>query len=103
MPSRPQLCPGQPVRLTVLVEPETGVPARVLEASPAAIKVLIDKPADAGAAIRLEGENTLFLGEVRSCRYSGGQFALDIELRHALYNTQELARLARRLLHEDER
>ena len=65
------------------------------------IELLAQVPARPGAAVKLEGHGSMFLGEVAGCRPTGDGFAVQIELHHALYDTQELARLAARILEED--
>ena len=48
--------------------------------------------------MKLESGHILLLGEVRYCRPEADGFAIGLDLEHALYNTEELARLAQRLL-----
>jgi hypothetical protein len=93
-----QLQAGEPVQVTVLVEGEGGSPGTVAQSRNDNVELLIGKPAPFGAAVKLEGSDSLFLGEILSCRPEGDKFAVRVELRHALYNTQELARLAKRIL-----
>ena len=87
-----------PVQVTVLDEIAAVSSGRVTQSSSETVNLLTEKPANPGAAIKLEGDDVLFLGEVSSCRPEGAGFAMTVELRHALYNTRELALLAKRLL-----
>jgi hypothetical protein len=103
MDQRRQLHTGEPVQVTVLVEQESGSSGTIAKSANDNVELLVDKPAPVGAAIKLEGADSLFLGEIFSCRTEGEKFALGVELQHALYNTAELARLAKRLLDEDKR
>jgi hypothetical protein len=48
----------------------------------------------------VEWSNVLLLGEVCHCQAVEEGFAIGLYLEHALYNTLELAELARRLLEE---
>src|SRR4051794_26476657 len=89
---------GDGVRVTVLGRTETEGLGRVERRSSYRVDLLSEKPAPMGSAIKLEGEDTLFLGEVRSCQPCGGVFAMVVDLKHALYHTEDLARLARRIL-----
>jgi hypothetical protein len=103
MDQRRQLHTGEPVQVTVLVEHESGSSGTIAKSANENVELLVDKPAPVGAAIKLEGADSLFLGEIYSCRNEGERFALGVEIQHALYNTAELARLAKRLLEEDKR
>jgi hypothetical protein len=60
----------------------------------------IDARVSIGAAVKVEWSDTLLLGEVCYCRPEGKGFAIGLRLEHAVYNTSELARLAKRLLDE---
>ena len=103
MDDRRKLQTGEPVQVTVLLECEAGTTGTVANSLHDNIELLLEKPAPVGAAIKVDGGDMLFLGEIYSCRPEGGKFAVGIELQHALYNTAELARLAKRILDEDER
>jgi hypothetical protein len=91
---------GESLQVTILGEHETGFPGRVEKNSRGALELVAGSPAPSGAAIKLEAGRRLFLGEVRSCRAEGQAFTICVELRHAIYNTLELARLAQRILDE---
>jgi hypothetical protein len=60
--------------------------------------LLIASRVSVGAAVKVEWSNTLLLGEVIYCRPEGEGYAIGLELKHALYNTAELAELAKRIL-----
>ena len=94
---------NEPVKFTVLGENEATGVGRVAKSSSHAVELLTDQATALGAAVKLEKDQTLFLGEVCSCRPEGDGFAIGVELRHALYNTHDLARLAKRLLDESGR
>jgi hypothetical protein len=100
MSSSMALHPGDTVALTILTEPATRREGQIHGRNHACIELISDVPAAPGAAVKLERESELFLGEVRFCRQTHGGYALDIGLRHAIYDTVELARLAHKLLDE---
>ena len=86
------------VKLTILRESEDTSPGRVTQTLGDTVDLHVEKPATPGDAIKLEGDDVLFLGEVSSCTPEGDGFAVSVEIEHALYNTRELARLAKHLL-----
>ena len=90
----------KPVHVTVLGECETKLLGRITNYSTYGLGLLVEKRLPIGAAVKVEWSHTLLLGEVSHCRPEGDGFAIGLELEHALYNTAELARLAKRLLHE---
>jgi hypothetical protein len=90
----------EPVHVTVLGECEAHLLGRITNYSPNGMGLVIDTSVSIGAAVKVEWSNTLLLGEVCYCRPAGEGFAIGLLLEHALYNTAELARLAKRLLDE---
>jgi hypothetical protein len=90
----------EPVHVTVLGECETKLLGRITNYSDFGMGLLIDRDVPLGAAVKVEWSQTLLLGEVCYCRKEGEGFAIGLKLEHALYNTSELARLAKRLLDE---
>jgi hypothetical protein len=103
MDDKRKLQTGEPVQVTVLLECEAAAAGTVANSLNGNIELLVGKPAPLGAAVKVDGGDMLFLGEIYSCRPEGGKFTIGVELQHALYNTAELARLAKRILDEDER
>src|SRR6266851_2835498 len=98
--SLPRLEADEPVHVTVLGECETELLGRVTDYTAQGIGLVIDARVSVGTAVKVEWSNTLLLGEVCYCRPAGKGFAIGLQLEHALYNTIELARLAKRLLDE---
>jgi hypothetical protein len=90
----------EPVHVTVLGECETKLLGRVTNYSAHGMGLVIDAPVSIGEAVKVEWSNTLLLGEVCYCQPAEKGFAIGLQLEHALYNTSELARLAKRLLDE---
>jgi PilZ domain len=100
--SEPRLPANEPVRVTVLNEPETQFLGHLINRSDRGVGIHADQPVPYGAAVKLEWDNTLLLGEVCYCRPQEGGFAIGLEVEHALFNTLELARLSKRLLEEEQ-
>jgi len=65
------------------------------------VALVTDRSVPLDAAVKVEWDHTVLLREVCYCRSQGDSFALGLELEHALYNTAELARLAKCLLDEE--
>jgi hypothetical protein len=89
-----------PVHVTVLGKCETKLLGRITNYSNFGLGLTVDRQVPLGAAVKVEWSNTLLLGEVCHCRQEADGFSIGLELEHALYNTAELARLAKRLLDE---
>jgi len=88
----------QPVRLTVLGERQTELYGNVVNLSGTGMRLIVNGAIPQGAAVKLEFEERLLLGEVCYCEPMGGDYAVGLNLEHSLVHTQELARLAARLL-----
>jgi hypothetical protein len=99
--SQPRLETDEPVHVTVLGECDTRFLGRITNTSMRGIGLLADQPAPIGSAVKVEWGETLLLGEVCHCRLEGAGYAIGLELEHALYHTEELARLAAILMDED--
>lgn len=97
------LKPDSSVKITILREAEDASSGRVTQSLGDTVDLRVEKPARPGDAIKLEGDDVLFLGEVSSCHPEGAGFVVSVEIEHALYNIRELARLAKRLLDEADR
>ena len=100
--SQPRLEIDEPVHVTVLGESETRFLGRIINYSGNGLGLFAERPAAEGAALKVEWRDTLLLGEVCYCRPEGDGFAIGLDVEHALYHTEELARLARRILDEAE-
>ena len=100
--SQPRLETDEPVHVTVLGESETKFLGRITNYSSRGLGLLAEQPAPQGAAVKVEWGDTLLLGEVCYCHPEGEGFAIGLDVEHALYHTEELARLARRILDEAE-
>ncbi len=94
--SQPRLETDEPVQVTVLGESETKFLGRITNYSSRGLGLLADRPAPQGAAVKVEWGDTLLLGEVCYCHPEGEGFAIGLDVEHALYHTEELARLSGR-------
>ena len=62
------------------------------------MRVRVPQPVAGGAAIRVEVEDQLLLGEVCYCQsLTGGQFAVGVQLEQSLNNLDDLSRLMKAL------
>ncbi len=68
------------------------MPARVKNVSVRGIGVELGPRSAAGAAIKIEVEDALLLGEVIFCREDEESFFVGVELEQALFGLTELAR-----------
>jgi hypothetical protein len=64
------------------------------------MRVLTQQQLTLGEAVKVECNDTLWLGEVLYCEQVNGGYAAGMMLEHALYGTAELARLAESFLAE---
>jgi hypothetical protein len=91
---------GQPARVTLLGASEVDCLGQVASVSGASMRLLLDRAVPHGAAVRVEWDDTLVLGEVCDCGAAGAQFSVGLNLEHSLLHTEQLARLARTLLEQ---
>jgi hypothetical protein len=92
---------NEPVQVTVLGQAEVRFAARITNCSGGSLELRSGRPVARGTAVKVEWGETLLLGEVHHCQDHAGGFTVGVSLEHALYHTEELARLARRLLDDD--
>jgi hypothetical protein len=84
---------NQSVAITVFGEPDITIPARVKNISGRGIGLELEGPVAPGAAVKIEMEDALLLGEVIYCRQDEASFYLGVELEHALTGLAELSRM----------
>jgi hypothetical protein len=99
--SQPRWKTDELVQVTVLGETEIGFPGRITNFSSYGIGLLTESPIALGDAVKVEWSNTLLLGEVCHCRAVEKGFSVGLSLEHALYDTLQLAELAKRILDEE--
>ena len=71
---------------------------RVLDLSGRGMRLLLDRPLQCSAAIKVEAGDALVLGEVRYSVPAPAGFEVGIELQHSLVGLTELARLNQKLI-----
>jgi hypothetical protein len=81
---------NQCVRITTLGEPEIQFPARIKNVSMRGVGLELQCPIKPGAAIRIDLEDALLLGEVIFCRKDAERFFAGVELEHALWGLADL-------------
>jgi hypothetical protein len=95
--TQPRLNLDQPVVVTMLGDNPFCLPGRVVNVSGRGMRIAIPSPLPDGAAVRVDWENSLVLGEVRYCAKEGSWYMLGIEMEHGLPDLASLARLAERI------
>lgn len=98
---QPHYDTAQPVAVTVLGDAPAAHSGEVAGFCGTAMRLMLEVPVPQGAAVKVEWEDTLLLGEVSDCQPDGSQYAINLKLEHSLVHTAELARLAARILEED--
>src|SRR5579864_5921233 len=88
----------KPVELTVLGNDEASGPAQAIEFSGHGLQVVLHRPIPVNAAIKVEGDDWMMLGEVCYCRQEGIHFVAGLKIDQTLDNLQELAKLNENLL-----
>jgi hypothetical protein len=94
----PRLETDYPVTVTLLSDPRTSVPGRIVNYSGTGLCLDLASPLTPGAALMVEVEDTLFLGEAVYCRPAGKTHRVGVEMEQALRHTSALAALSDRLL-----
>ncbi len=92
-----------PVRVTLLSEPVRRVGGRVVGILGEELRLMLDEAAAPGEPLAIEWADTEALGEVFRCEAAEGGFTASVRLEQVLRHTNELARLARKLLDEPPR
>lgn len=87
-----------PVELTVLGSGEASGPAQAVEFSGHGLQVVVHRPIPVNAAVKVEGDNWMMLGEVCYCRPEGIHFVAGLKIDQTLENLRELAELNENLL-----
>jgi hypothetical protein len=94
----PRLETDYPVTVTLLSDPRISVPGRIVNYSGTGLCLDLASPLTPGAALMVEVEDTLFLGEAVYCHAAGKTNRVGVELEQALRHTSALAALSDRLL-----
>ena len=88
----PRFEADQAVVLTVLSDPPTRIEARVKNASGRGLGLVAGAPVDPGAAVRIELEDAVVLGEAIYCRRESDGHFIGVELDQVLVGLTELGR-----------
>lgn len=78
--------------------PDLEMRARILDFSGRGMRLLVDRSLPSGAAVKVETEDALLLGETCYSLPTSGGFEVGLELQHSLNGLRELARLNRQLV-----
>ncbi len=97
----PRVKVDREVKITMIGAPGGECPGRLANFSGRGAGLLLGKMVVPGTLVKVEWDQTMVLGEVSFCRKSGEEYYVGLQLKHALYHTDELATLARRLRGED--
>lgn len=98
--TRADLQPGDSAEVILLGSKTARLEGRVIDQQGVAIALAVPSDVPAGTAIQVICGDSMFLGEVRFCRPAGPAFTIGLDIEHALYDTVELARLAKQILDE---
>ena len=93
----PRLDLNAPVEVRVLAGNKPSRGGRVADISGRGLKLLVESPLGAGTLIRVDAGQLMLLGEVCYCRPDQGQWAVGVELEHALADLDQLLLLNQRL------
>ncbi len=97
----PRYGANEPALMTVLDADGRSMAGRIADMSGRGMKLVVEDAVPAGTAVQVDWAEALLLGEVCYCApLEGGGYALGLSFEHALFDTAELARLARKLLGE---
>jgi hypothetical protein len=88
----PRFQADQPVVVTVLSDPQIRMDARVKDASGRGLGLVTPAPVVPGAAIRIELDDTIVLGEAIYCRDEPDGYFIGVELDQVLVGLTELSR-----------
>ena len=81
----------QSVRVTIFGEPDIQLPARIKNVSPRGVGLELQGPVAVGAALKIELDDALLLGEVIYCREDEASYYVGVELEHSLCGLRDLA------------
>ncbi len=92
----PSIVDNLPVVITGLGGVETVINGFALGMSATTMSLRASNSLEPGRPLKIEAEDTLWLGEVLQCHEAEGEYRLTVALAHALYGLSDLARLAER-------
>lgn len=96
----PRIQASQPAQLTVLGEQERTWPATVVDLSGRGLRVRADSTVAVGAAVKVEINDALLLGDVCYSIPESGGYLIGVEVDQVLSGLSDVAKLNRALLME---
>jgi c-di-GMP-binding flagellar brake protein YcgR len=99
----PRISSSQLVWLTVLGENEVRCRATTIDLSGRGMKLMVAWRLSQDAAVKIEIDDALYLGEICYCRPENGGFMIGIEIDQVLTGLRDLAQLRRRLVEDSAR
>ena len=97
-PSLHEVPKNLPVLITVLGSRDAMVAGSIVEISGSNMILKAVQELPAGQPVKVEAQDTLWLAEVLHCEGVEGEYAVALNIAHALHGLGDLARLAERLL-----
>jgi hypothetical protein len=94
---------GQHGSLTILPEEDAPAAATVESLNAHRVRLRTGVVIAPGTPVRLDLDESLYLGEVSHCEPGGGGYLVSVELRHSLLHLPALHTLVDRLLGEEHR
>lgn len=88
----------KPVELTVLGGSQASSPAQAVEFSGHGLQLVTPQSVPVSAAVKVEGDDWMILGEVCYCRPEGIHFVVGLKVDQALEGLRELSELNEHLL-----
>lgn len=98
----PRVPLDQAVTLVILGDPETHATAIVRDASGAGLGLVSPIPVASGAALKIEFEDSIFLGEAIYCTVTGAGYAVGVELTQVLSGLAAFARASAKFSEQED-
>ena len=98
--AEPRFPVDKPIKVTFLGQPDRQVDAAITDVSGLGMRLFLAEAAPLDAAIRIDLDDALLLGEVCHCAPHEGGFAVGIQLCHSLIALDRLAKLRSRFLND---
>ena len=93
----------KPVELTILGSTEPSSPAQAVEFSGHGLQLVLPRAVPVSAAVKVEGDDWMMLGEVCYCRPEGIHFVAGLKIDQVLEGLKELSELNEHLLQDEQR
>ena len=90
----------QQVQVTLLGDNEVTLKARVVNTSRRGMRLILDRSLPLNAAVRIDGDDSILLGEVCYAGQQGAEYAVGLVLDQVLHELTDLTRLAEAILGE---